>query len=297
MEITNRNNYPIAFVNAAKTRIYRPEKNRIGVTQLIGSPLARTLLIEKWDEIVLDVDDFIDTIYGTAVDVYLRQYESDKILSQCKLEHIIQGITLVGVPDRICLDYAFIGDYKFWKVASLRFEQTDAIAQLNLYRWLAKKRFDWTLDTLYLHPMLKDWRILPDYLKKNERDYPECRIPTFELPVWNYDTAEAYINSRLSDHLNNPNRPCNAEEKWESETTYALKKKDKKTAIIASFAGSGGEKKFHNEQDCINEAIRTKKIKTWPQTNYFVEKRSGECRKCKNYCTVRSVCDFAKGLK
>ncbi len=297
MQITNINKYPIAFVNAAKERLHKSVADRIGVTQLINAPLVRTLLIEKWDEVVLDVDDFVDRIYGIAVDKYLRQFESDVILSQFKLElYFDKGITLVGVPDRICLDKSFIGDYKFWKVASLRFEQTDAIAQLNIYRYLCKKLHNWGIEKLYIHPMLKDWRILPNWQKKNERDYPKCRIPTFELPVWTYDQTELFIQDKLIDHLNNPYRPCTSEEKWQSETTYALKKKGKKQAVIASFAGSGGEKKFLTENDCISEAKKTKKIKKWPTNGYYVEARIGECRKCLNYCPVRSVCEFAQKL-
>ena len=131
MLITNKFNYPSAFVNAVTAHAGESEKRifqypeRMGVTTLIDSPRIPRLLKEKYALIEADVDDWYELLDGVAWDTLLTKYAPEEVRSQIKLELNISGVVLVGKLDVWLPTEGIIADYKRCKVAALRFEHDD----------------------------------------------------------------------------------------------------------------------------------------------------------------------------
>ena len=76
----------------------------------------------------------------------------------------------------------------------------------------------------------------------------------------------------------NPDPPvCTARDKWERETTYAVKKEGAKRAV--KVYETLAEAEAH-----VNEK---------PSDNLSIETRKGEAVRCLSYCPARSFCNEA----
>jgi hypothetical protein len=102
-----------------------------------------------------------------------------------------------------------------------------------------------------------------------------------DIPMWDSVTAEAFVRSRLqlhteakfADAMEEPLPPCSAEERWFSETTYAVKKEGRKTAVRV----------FKTIEEAQELAAKEKG---------YVETRAGEPRRCTgNFCGVAEFCE------
>ena len=171
-----------------------------------------------------------------------------------------------------------IDDYKCTSVWSFLFgEKPDWTSQLNSYSYLLRLErnrlhIDIPVTTLRIQAILRDWQKSKIY----EKDYPPIAFQVIDLDLWTFEQQEEYIKSRLRDHIQNPHRECTSEEKWQTEDTYAVMK--------------SGQKKALRVLDTQLEA------ESWLKSNKgdSIIKRSGKCKRCQDYCTVRSVCEFHK---
>jgi hypothetical protein len=102
-----------------------------------------------------------------------------------------------------------------------------------------------------------------------------------DLPMWNSVESETFIRTRLNAHrdakvaqeFGDPLPQCTPEERWQSETIYAVKREGRKTAIRV----------FKD----LNEATQLAE-----KEKGYVETRPGESKRCTgNYCGVAQWCD------
>lgn len=297
MILTNRYNLPDQLVKVVESKLYEPHplgENRFSVTELIGPPLIRTLKAKYWNEITQDVSDFLWMLLGTAVDNILSDFDTD-VVAQHKIELAIptsgKGVIVVGKPDVIRGDT--IEDWKCTSVYS--FMNNDVkpewTAQLNCYAYLRDAENVFGSQPLIKHLTIN--AILRDFVgyKAIERDYPDVAFKCMPVKLWSTDEQGKYIKERLLDHLNNPMRECTPEEKWQKETVYVLRKNGVKKAALASYPGSGGKQKFTSEADLLTIANG----KGLTGGKYYVEKRLGECTRCRHYCPVKEMCKYAIG--
>jgi hypothetical protein len=274
MKITNKYSLPPGFVNIVERGQHPPVPDRFSVTDLIGPPLIRTLRMEKWDELETDVSDYLWMILGIAVDNFISSSDDKQSIRQHKIVYPIDDKIVVGKIDVI--NGNVLADYKCTSVKSAFYPIKDEwIEQLNVYDYLYRwETGNGGVEKLKIHAIYRDWM----KRKSSEESYPDIAFETIDVPKWTKQEQGDYIQARLTDHCENPKRPCSDSERWRSETTYAVKSRGKKRA----------ERVLDSEEAC-KAWIKTKK------RGHYIEERKGSCRKCESYCPVRSCCSV-KGI-
>jgi len=272
--LTNKYNLPEPIPTIIAEGGHEPVPNRYSVTDLLGPPLIRTLKHEHYADLGSDCSDYLWMLLGTSLDNLLTS-NLPKSQAQIKMEHEVEGCTVVGVADVIRDDV--IEDWKVTSVYTLSNQERiqEWAHQLNFYAWL--RDMNQCLPTRYIkiHAYLRDW-----VATKAQFDpkYPRCQLHTLNLTPMLLDPAgrEQLVLERLADHVESPRRECTPAEKWEKPTTYAVKKK--------------GQKKALRVLDTEEEAQKWLVAK---DTNgLFIETRPGACMRCSSYCAVSSHCPY-----
>lgn len=277
MKITNHHNLPDAIVKAIG-QSYPPKPNRLSVTRLIDSPYLNHLLVKHWDELEEDVSDRLWALLGKSVHYVLEKGADVNSFAEEKLEIIHNGITIVCVTDnyrdKIVSDYKVtsvwhyvLGDGKDWE------------RQLNCNAWCwRKKGFD--VESLKIHAMLRDWQ-----KSKVGNDYPPIPFVTKIIPPWSFEQQTKYIEERINLHIQKNPPPCTAEERWERPTTWAVMKKGRKSALrVLDAFESAWKWCAENGHTRLDELV----------ANISIQERKGECVRCKSYCPVKNVCEYAQ---
>lgn len=274
MKLTNNKNLPEEFVNSIK--LYQPKPDRMSVTHLIDEPLIRTLMIERWDDIVVDASDFVLMMLGISFHKQMEN-ESDEH-SEKKHEDLIDGITLVGKADLYRpSEFGHLGTIEDYKVTSVwtiifgdRIKEWEK--QLNIYAYQHRLR-NLPVNKLKVHCILRDWS---ETRAQREKDYPKDNFVTINIPLWPFKEQERYIKDQIHYHIMNPKGECSPESKWQKKTTYAVMKEGRKSAIRV----------LDTESDALAYILNK------GPKDAFIVKRPGECTRCLRYCMVKNVCPF-----
>lgn len=281
MKTTNKQGYPDNIVRALSPEPYRPNPKRIGVTSLIGAPLPRTLKQRHYDVLSEDVDDMLYAFHGNMADEVVKSFAGPWDLVKVKMEvETFEGFTLVGKPDIVSIMERLIRDIKYVSTFAVIFPENRVYweKQLNLYDWMLQLVIGDSIkiEGLQVQALLRDF----NKRQAGHGDYPKHAIHIIDIPRWSHKEQTEFIEERLRDHLENPERECTPEEKWQTATTWAVKKKGAKRATRV----------LDSEAEAI-EFIKEKGDKT-----LLIEKRKGQCKKCEEYCIARYVCPYS-GLK
>jgi hypothetical protein len=123
--------------------------------------------------------------------------------------------------------------------------------------------------------------LVRDYSKHDLREaYPAAPICIVDVPLWDSVKTEMYIRERLEMHRESKMRAdfeedlqnCSNEERWMSETTFAVKREGRKTAIRV----------FKTIEEATELAEKEKG---------YVETRLGEPKRCTgDFCGVSQWC-------
>jgi hypothetical protein len=106
-----------------------------------------------------------------------------------------------------------------------------------------------------------------------------------DIPMWDSVTTETYVRQRLDMHrfakqaqeFGEELQPCTDEERWMSETIYAVKREGRKTAIRV----------FKSIEEATELAEKEKG---------YVEERKGEYKRCTgDFCGVSKWCKQYQG--
>ncbi len=271
MKTTNIHNLPERVTRMLPEK-YKPDPNRMGVTQLIDAPLIRTLMIEKWDEIEYDISDMLSTLIGISVHDRAEKFATEDEEAEQKLEFTKDskgdefGLTLVMKADNVF--QSEIRDTKTKAVGFKNFGLQKEIEQMNCYAWGQRMSFN-EIDKLVLDVYYRDWKLSK---ATYDKDYPEIAYEEIELPLWTFEQQEEFIWSRLQLHKDQP-MFCSNTDKWKKEDSFAVMVGNRKRAerVLASIGEA---------QKWIKENGRGDRI----------DIRKGDCIRCSNYCNVRSVC-------
>jgi len=287
MRFTNKYNYPPAYCKAAELQVFKPSKeNRFRITELIGPPLIRTLIREKWDDLIVDVSDLSNIMIGCAVHDYFGKYEADNIITKKTLLVKIDNNEVSGQSDNFYMikntNAGIITDYKFTSVWSFIFGKPEWEQQLNCYAYLWTK-YKYQIVALHIAAFLKDWSEYELMQDKNHK-YPDKPFYLINLPLWTFSQQDNFIKNRLFDHTHNLHRECTPEEKWQKPTTYAVKREGRKTALRV----------LDSELSCTKFIAEKKLSKEFDAGNVFIEKRQGANIRCEKYCMVKSVCPYVR---
>ena len=275
MQLTNRLNLPLPIVRAVEHDTYSRD-GHISVTGLIQPPRIRQLTTRHRDLIAIDVADRIWPLLGSAVHYVIEQAQVGDALQEERLSIDVNGWKVTGKPDLYYNKTVF--DYKITSVWScLDGVKPEWERQLNCYGFLLRG-YKFSVEALAIIAIFRDWSKFGGQRSSN---YPETQSIVIPVRLWNPVDAGMYLGERVAMHQQAEGLPdddlpiCTAEERWQRETTYAVKKRGNKRAqrVLPSMEEA--------------EAWARDNMKDKP---FEIEKRPGESVRCRHYCDVSEIC-------
>jgi len=277
MKITNRYNLPQPLVEMMSKDRYSKGKSEYSVTGLLSPPKVQRLREQYDDALEQDISEMLYAFLGTALHSRFEEIQTKNFIKEERLFTGLEGTTVSGAIDiqEVTPAGIILWDYKFTSVWSVMKEKREWVEQLNLYKWLVETVKRERVVGLKVCAMLRDYT---KYEKKE--NYPESPIVVVDIPVWDSYTAETFVRDRLRMHqkakvardFNEELQDCTDEERWMSETVFAVKREGRKTAI-----------KLFKSIEEANELAEKEKG--------YVETRKGEPKRCTgNYCGVNQWC-------
>ncbi len=277
MKITNKHNVPLPLVTLASREYYSKGKSQYSVTELMSPPRIRRLREQYDDAIEQDVSDMLWSMLGSALHVVMERGQTPGFITEQRLFYEVDGVTISGAID-LQEETPFgviITDYKFTSAWAVMQEKLEWVQQLNVYRFLVEKVKGKKVVGLRICALVRDFS-----RHETKEGYPKAPIEMVDLEVWPLEKTEAYIRERLEAHriskvdhdLGDELAPCSNEDRWMSETVYAVKREGRKTAIRV----------LKDEEEAKALAEKEKG---------YVETRLGEPRRCTgNFCGVAQWC-------
>jgi hypothetical protein len=283
MKITNKFNVPETLVALATRDYYTKGKSDYSVTEIISPPRIQRLRRKHFEEIEQDVSDMLWMLLGTALHVVAERSEVSGHTNEERLSAGIDGIILSGAIDlqKDEADGITITDYKFTSAWALMNDKPEWEQQQNIYKYLVERVKKKPVKGLKICALIRDWSRRD---AQNKPDYPQAPIQVIDIPMWTFDRTEAFIKERVELHRDSKVSadwdeelpPCTEEERWVRQTTYAVKKDGRKTAIRVFDT--------QDEADAL--------LKEMPEKDKgFIEIRKGEAVRCTgNFCGVSQWC-------
>lgn len=231
MKLTNKHNLPQTFVNVIKRPTYSKGKAHLSATELINSPQIVQLKHRHWDDIEVDASEMVWSLFGSAVHGILEHGKDKNHIVEERIHLTHDGWHLSGAIDlqEVDEDGINIKDYKVTGAWAVRNEKQEWHDQLNIYAWMVEKVKGVSIKSLQIVAIIRDWSSREASLKE---DYPQAPIVTIDIPIWPMQQREDFVNERLHMHAaayfesdSGGDLPeCTAEQMWEKQTTYAVKK-------------------------------------------------------------------------
>ena len=282
MKITNKFNVPAPLMTLASREYYSKGASQYSVTEIMSPPKVRRLREQYNDMIEQDVSDMLWQLLGSALHVVMERGATDGWTMEERLFHDVDGVTISGQIDaqQDTPDGVIITDWKFTSAWAVMQDKEEWVQQLNIYKWL--------VETVKRKKVcgLKICAFVRDFSRHEKKEgYPAANITNIDIPMWDSVTTETYIRERLEMHRNakmahdfgEELQPCSDEERWQSETIYAVKREGRKTAIRV----------FKTIEEATELAEKEKG---------YVETRKGEPKRCTgNYCGVAQWCEQYQG--
>jgi hypothetical protein len=279
MKITNVHNVPQPLVTLASKEYYSKGASDYSVTELMSPPRVRRLKEKHEADLVQDVSQMLWPMLGSALHVVMERGITDGWITEERLFAQVDGVTISGAIDiqEETPEGLIIHDYKMTSAWAVMNTKIDWEQQLNVYKWLVETTKRKKVVGLRICALIRDFS-RHDMARAG---YPQSPIHVIELPMWDSYTAETYIRERLNAHrdskvaadFDEPLPKCSPEEQWTSETTYAVRREGRKTAI-----------RVLKDKTEANEMAEKEKG--------YVETRLGEPKRCTgNYCGVADHCE------
>lgn len=278
MKITNKHKAPETLVALASREYYTKGAAQYSVTELLSPPRIRRLREQFHNKVEQDVADMLWSMLGSALHVVMERGQTEGHITEERLFHEIDGVTISGQID---LQHerdggVVITDYKFTSAWAVMADKPEWEQQLNVYRWLVETVKGNRVDALNICALIRDFS-----RHDNREGYPAAPIQMVSIPMWDLKDAEEFVRRRLDMHrdakvahdFGDALPECSPEERWQSETVYAVKREGRKTAIRV----------FKNQEEANELATKEKG---------YVEIRPGEPKRCTgNYCGVADWCE------
>jgi hypothetical protein len=282
MKITNKQGLPAPLVALLARDFYTKGASQYSVTELMSPPKIRRMREQYDEEMEVDATKLIASQLGTFMHARLEKKSVDGYTYEERIFHSIDGITISGAVDlqEHTDNGIVIIDYKFVKAWSVMKSKDDWVTQLNIYKWLVETVKKQKVCGLKICAIIKDYTA-----HSTQENYPEAEAVMIDIPMWDSVTTETYVRKRLEMHraakqaqeFGEDLEPCTDEDRWMSETIYAVKREGRKTAIRV----------FKTIEEA-NELAEKEKG--------YVEERKGEPRRCiGDFCGVSKWCKQYQG--
>lgn len=277
MKITNKHGVPETLVSLASREYYTKGAAQYSVTELLSPPRIRRLREQFHDKVEQDVTDMLWSMLGSALHVVMERGQTDGHITEERLFKEMDGVTISGQID---LQHerdggVVITDYKFTSAWAVMADKPEWEQQLNVYRWLVETVKGNRVDALNICALIRDFS-----RHDNREGYPAAPIQMISIPMWDLKETEEFVRRRLDMHrdakvahdFGEALPDCSPEERWQSETVYAVKREGRKTAI-----------RVFKDLEEANQLAEKEKG--------YVETRPGEPKRCTgNYCGVADWC-------
>lgn len=281
MKITNKFNVPETLVSLASREYYTKGAAQYSVTELLSPPRIRRLREQFHEKVEQDVTDMLWSMLGSALHVVMERGQTDGHITEERLFKEIDGVTISGQID---LQHerdggVVITDYKFTSAWAVMSDKPEWEQQLNVYRWLVETVKGNRVDALNICALIRDFS-----RHDNREGYPAAPIQMISIPMWDLNYTEEFVRRRLDAHrdakvahdFGDALPECSPEERWQSETAYAVKREGRKTAI-----------RVFKDLEEANQLAEKEKG--------YVETRPGEPKRCTgNFCGVAQWCEQFK---
>ncbi len=282
MKLTNHFNLPAPIVAAVARDPYTKGDAHISVTGLIGPARKRALEARHADEITEDVSNRLWSLIGQIGHGILERADVDAVTEE-RLYIERHGWRISGQFDRYVLEQGLLQDYKFTTTYGIKEgAKPEWEAQENLYKLLLETH-GYSVVRLQVVAILRDWQ---KGKAKHSGDYPQVPVQIIDVPVWPRERVEAYIVERLTAHGKAQHElpQCTPAERWATPDTFAVMKVGNTRATSVWLT----EDEAHR---AVAELIRTK------PGRYSVQRRSGENKRCQDYCPAAAFCSQWEELR
>ncbi len=282
MKITNKQGLPAPLVALLARDFYTKGASQYSVTELMSPPKIRRMREQYDEEMEVDATKLIASQLGTFMHARLEGKAVEGYTNEERIFHSIDGITISGAVDlqEHTENGIVIIDYKFVKAWSVMKSKEDWVTQLNIYKWLVETVKKQKVCGLKICAIIKDYSA-----HSNQEGYPEAEAVMIDIPMWDSVTTETYVRQRLDMHraakqaqeFGEELQACTDDDRWMSETIYAVKREGRKTAIRV----------FKSIEEATELAEKEKG---------YVEERKGEPRRCiGDFCGVSKWCKQYQG--
>ena len=282
MKITNKQNLPAPIVALLSRNYYSKGASQYSVTELRSPPKIRRLREQYDADMEIDVTKLIASQLGTFMHGKLEAKEVEGYTNEERIFTEVDGVVISGAIDlqQQVEGGVVIIDYKFVKAWSVKQGKDDWTTQLNIYKWLVESVKRVPVKGLQICAIIKDYSA-----HDTSEGYPEAEAVMIDIPMWDSVTTEAYVRKRLEMHRNakvnhefgEELQACTDEERWMSETVFAVKREGRKSAI----------RLFKTIEEATELAEKEKG---------YVETRQGEPKRCTgDFCGVSKWCKQYQG--
>ena len=280
MQITNEMNLPEAFVNfVSKVRHNAP--GTLSATTLLQGDKQIVLYDRHFDELTQDAADMVWSSFGTAFHLLMEKQNSNAFKEEA-FEVQVDDWKVTGHLDSYDMEKEIIEDWKttsVWKVIKRNFDEWKA--QGLTYAWLIRNA-GLNVQKCRFIAMLKDWS---EAEARRNADYPRKPVFIYQFDVTDeeLEATEARIRAKIKSvteayKLSDDEIPtCSPEERWTTETVYAVMKPGRKSSV----------KNFTDK-----ESAEAYKATLSPE--HYIETRPGEDRRCQKYCPCAQFCNHYK---
>ena len=282
MKVTNRQNLPMALVNAVSVDRHN-KKGEYSATTLLKGACEQVLTSRHFDEIEVDASDSIWAVFGSAVHSIFEN-QKDETFKEERFEVPVSNSKVTGRVDSYDLKNEILVDWKtasIWKVTYQDFD--DWKKQGLIYSWLMKQN-GLTVKKCRFIALLKD------HSKSKARidaSYPQSPVYIYEFDVTEKDLAEieTFIKEKVKQFevaetlVDEKLTPCTKEERWATDDKWAIMKAGRKTALKV----------------CESEEEAKEMLPKLGGTE--IQFRKGEDKKCNDYCPCADFCPYHNSNK
>jgi hypothetical protein len=232
---TNKHGIADIFVRAVTEDDYTREGADYSTSDFVKSAKAVALERKHEFDIVKDVSDLLYIFRGKGLHRELEYHAGPNELYEERLHETMGRYKITTKPDHYDGDTKIVADHKSTSVWSfMNGKKPEWEQQLNVQAWFMRKA-GFEVKGLHINAILYDWtRRKADA----DADYPQSGFFSDKFPMWTHEYTGQWIETRLNRlveaniaAINGDMLPvCTPEERWQSETTYALIKKGNKRA-------------------------------------------------------------------
>ncbi len=283
MTLTNTLQLPQPIVDAILNDDYNPGNSEFTTNQLIRPVRINTLSKNHSDQISEDVADRIFALFGQAMHGVLDRAKSDRYVVKKRYFMDFEGTRISGEIDVFDKETHTLSDYKLCS----RYVVNDGVkpeweAQDNMNAFLMAHNGVYVAG-MNIVAIFRDWSKMA--AARQRQDYPQRQVAILDVKPWPEQKTIDFIRSRIAANKFTGDPPlCTPEERWQSQTQWALMKKGNKRA----------SKLYDTKEDADSQCQHNNHIGPRLTPQWSVEERPGMEKRCLFYCPVSKFCDYGR---